>query len=56
MPKESGGGGAKHMKKPAPITGLRKKQILKEGKAQEKVDTLVAALKKTALIFPSAYR
>lgn len=51
MPKESGGGGAKHMKKPAPITGLRKKQILKEGKAQEKVDTLVAALKKDGFDF-----
>ena len=51
MPKESGGGGTKHMKKPAPITGLRKKQILKEGKAQEKVDTLVAALKKDGFDF-----
>ena len=35
----------------APITGLRKKMILKEGQAQEKVETLVAALKKDGYDF-----
>ena len=38
MPKEKGGGGSgKAVKKAAPITGLRKKMILKEGSAQERV-------------------
>lgn len=32
-------------KKPAPITGIRKKTIIRDGSAQEKVDTLVAHLK-----------
>ncbi|WP_251491679.1 acyl-CoA dehydrogenase family protein [Otoolea muris] len=53
MPKSSGGGGgsSKSVKKAAPITGLRKKMILKEGQAQEKVETLVAALKKDGYDF-----
>ena len=52
MPKSSGGGGSsKPVKKAAPITGLRKKMILKEGQAQEKVETLVAALKKDGYDF-----
>ncbi len=53
MPKSSGGGGgsSKPVKKAAPITGLRKKMILKEGQTQEKVETLVAALKKDGYDF-----
>lgn len=52
MPKEeSSGSGGKMMKKAAPITGLRKKMILKEGSAKEKVETLVAALKKDGFDF-----
>lgn len=50
MPKEAGGE-AKVMKKAAPVTGLRKKMVLKDGKAQEKVETLVAALKKDGYDF-----
>ena len=42
-----GGGGSRSApKKPAPITGVRKHHIFKEGDAQAKVDALVAALKK----------
>ncbi|MBP3926018.1 MAG: acyl-CoA dehydrogenase family protein [Clostridium sp.] len=52
MPKEKGGGGSgKAVKKAAPITGLRKKMILKEGSAQERVDSLVASLKKDGYDF-----
>ncbi len=51
MPKEKGGSPARPMKKAAPITGLRKGMILKEGGAQEKVDALVAALKKDGYDF-----
>ncbi len=51
MPKEKSGGGGKVMKKAAPITGLRKKMILKEGSTQEKVDALAAALKKDGYDF-----
>ncbi|MDR1065917.1 MAG: acyl-CoA dehydrogenase family protein [Clostridiales bacterium] len=40
-PKETG----KPAKKGGPITGVRKKQVLREGSAKERVDTLVAALK-----------
>ena len=36
---------------PAPITGVRKGLILKEGDARERVDTLVAALKKDGYDF-----
>lgn len=50
MPKESGGGG-RIVKKAAPITGLRKRMILKDGGAQERVDALVAALKKDGYDF-----
>ena len=45
-PPKSEGGSASRAKKPAPITGVRKGMILKEGDAKERVDTLVAALKK----------
>ena len=38
-------------KKPAPITGVRKKNIIKEGSPQEKVETLVAALTKDGYDF-----
>ena len=52
MPKEKGGSGSgKAVKKAAPITGLRKKMILKEGSAQERVDSLVASLKKDGYDF-----
>ena len=40
-PKETG----KPAKKGGPITGVRKKEVLKDGSAQERVDKLVAALK-----------
>lgn len=52
LPKEeSSGSGGKIMKKAAPITGLRKKMILKEGSAKEKVEALVTALKKDGFDF-----
>lgn len=50
MPKESSSG-TKIVKKAAPITGLRKKMILKDGKATEKVSALVSALKKDGFDF-----
>ncbi len=46
MPKESGGSKSTALKKPAPITGIRKGHIFKEGGAKERVDALVEALKK----------
>lgn len=47
MPKDkSGGGNGKVLKKAAPVTGLRKKMIFKEGSMEERVAALVAALKK----------
>ncbi|GFI62112.1 protein FixB [Clostridiales bacterium] len=46
MPKDSGGGSRSAAKKPAPITGVRKRHIFKEGDAKEKVNALVEALKK----------
>ncbi|MCD8224022.1 MAG: acyl-CoA dehydrogenase family protein [Clostridiales bacterium] len=49
MPKDSGSGRSV-AKKPAPITGVRKRQIYK-GNAQESVDTVVAALKKDGYDF-----
>ncbi len=49
MPKDSGGGRSV-AKKPAPITGVRKKQIYRGG-AQENVDAVVAALKKDGYDF-----
>ena len=50
MPK-SASGGTKITKKAAPITGLRKKLVYKEGSAKERVDALVAALKKDGYDF-----
>lgn len=43
---KSGGGSSSRAKKPAPITGVRKKMIFREGEAKDKVDALVAALTK----------
>ncbi len=48
-PKSAGGGSAP--KKPAPVTGVRKHILFREGDAQEKVDALVAALKKDGYDF-----
>lgn len=50
MPKDAGGP-AKITKKAAPVTGYRKKQILKEGSAKERVEALVAALQKDGYDF-----
>ena len=44
-PKQAGGSSSRP-KKPAPITGVRKKHIFKEGSAQDKVNALVEALQK----------
>ncbi len=47
MPKDSSGKGSRSaMKKPAPITGVRKGHIFRDGGAKERVDALVEALKK----------
>jgi alkylation response protein AidB-like acyl-CoA dehydrogenase/rubredoxin len=46
MPKEGGGGSRSAGKKPAPVTGVRKRQIFKEGDAKEKVNALAEALKR----------
>lgn len=48
-PKESSS--QSHMKKPAPITGVRKKILFKEGTADEKVTALTSALKKDGYDF-----
>ena len=45
-PPKSEGGSSSRPKKPAPVTGVRKRQILKDGSAQDKVAALVEALKK----------
>lgn len=45
-PPKNAGGSSSQPKKPAPVTGVRKRQILKEGSAEEKVAALVAALQK----------
>ena len=45
-PPKSAGGSSSQPKKPAPVTGVRKRQILKEGSAEEKVAALVAAMQK----------
>ena len=45
-PPKSEGGSSSRPKKPAPITGVRKKHVLKEGSAEEKVAELVAHLEK----------
>ena len=50
-PPKSEGGSASRAKKPAPVTGVRKGMILKEGDAKERVDALVAALKKDGYDF-----
>lgn len=46
MPKDSSSGTRSAAKKPAPITGVRKGHIFKEGSPKEKVASLVEALKK----------
>ncbi len=47
MKKSSGGGGSRSTaKKPAPITGVRKGKIFKEGGAKERVEALAEALRK----------
>lgn len=46
MPKDSGGGSRSTAKKPAPITGVRKGHIFREGSAEDKVNALAEALKK----------
>ncbi|BAK46695.1 MAG TPA: acyl-CoA dehydrogenase [Lachnospiraceae bacterium] len=43
--KNTGGGSRSVMKKPAPVTGIRKNRIFTEGEAADKVNDLVAALK-----------
>ena len=50
-PPKSEGGSSSRAKKPAPITGVRKKVVLKEGSAQERVAELVAHLKKDGYDF-----
>ena len=50
-PPKREGGSSSAAKKPAPITGVRKGLILKEGDARERVDALVAALKKDGYDF-----
>ena len=50
-PPKSEGGSSSRPKKPAPITGIRKKHILREGSAEEKVAELVACLQKDGYDF-----
>ena len=50
-PKREGGGSSSAAKKPAPITGVRKGVIFKEGDAREKAEALAAALKKDGYDF-----
>lgn len=50
-PPKSEGGSSSRPKKPAPITGVRKKMILKEGSAEDKVNALVEALQKDGYDF-----
>ena len=50
-PPKREGGSSSVAKKPAPVTGVRKGTILKEGDAKERVDALVAALKKDGYDF-----
>ena len=50
MPKESSGS-SKIIKKAAPVTGLRKKMIFKDGDSKDKVESLVSALKKDGFDF-----
>ncbi len=51
LPKSSGTEGRSVAKKPAPVTGIRKKTIFREGSAEERVNALVAALKKDGYDF-----
>ena len=51
MPKAPAGAAAGPMAKKGPITGERRNIIFKEGSAQDKVDALVAALKKDGIDF-----
>lgn len=46
MPKDSGGGSRSAAKKPAPVTGVRKGHIFRDGAAGDKVAALVEAMKK----------
>ncbi len=46
MPGNSGGGSRSAAKKPAPVTGVRKGHIFRDGAAGDKVTALVEALKK----------
>ena len=50
-PPKREGGSSSAAKKPAPITGVRKGLIIKEGDAKARVDALVAALKKDGYDF-----
>ena len=50
-PPKSEGGSSSKAKKPAPITGVRKRTIFRDGDARERVDALVAALKKDGYDF-----
>ncbi len=50
-PPKKEGGSSSRPKKPAPITGVRKKHIFWDGTAEEKVNELVAALKKDGYDF-----
>lgn len=50
MPKESSES-SKIIKKAAPVTGLRKKMIFKDGDSKDKVESLVSALKKDGFDF-----
>ncbi len=50
-PPKREGGSSSVARKPAPVTGVRKGMILKEGDAKERVDALVAALKKDGYDF-----
>ncbi len=50
-PKKEGGGSSGRAKKPAPITGIRKHHIIKEGSAEDRVKELVQLLQKDGYDF-----
>lgn len=50
-PPKKAGGADRRMQKPAPITGVRKKVLFREGEAKEKVQALAEALKKDGFDF-----
>ena len=50
-PPKSESGSSSRPKKPAPITGVRKKMIFREGSTEDKVNALVEALKKDGYDF-----